>query len=107
MPNWCDAEEWCPITATSDIIGKRWHPIIIHRLLQHHDLGFNEMKRELPGISNKVLSESLDDLKEKNVVKRELTAENPKRVKYYLTDKGESLKPVIMKMGEWAEENVK
>jgi len=106
MPDWCEADEWCPITATSDIIGKRWHPIIIHRLLQHRDLGFNRMKEELPGISNKVLSESLDDLRRKNVIEKEIVKDNPKRVKYCLTAKGQTLKPVIMAMGEWAEDNL-
>lgn len=107
MPDWCSSEDWCPITATSDIIGRRWHPIIIHRLLQHDKLGFNEMKRELPGVSNKVLSESLEDLVDKDILKKDIISQDPKRVKYCLTEKGASLRPVIMEMGDWAEEHLK
>ncbi len=104
MPVWCAGEEWCPITATADLIGKKWHPVIIHRLLVKEALGFNALKQEVDGVSSKVLSESLDDLQQKKLVEREIINEKPVRVEYRLTERGGSLEPVIMSMKDWADE---
>lgn len=105
-PVWCAGNEWCAITATAKLIGKKWHPVIIHRLLEVEPVGFNSLKDEVDGISSKVLSESLDDLQEKNLVDREIVSEKPVRVKYTLTDKGRNLKPVIEEMKSWADKNL-
>lgn len=98
---WCAGEEWCPITTTAMLIGKKWHPVIVHRLLDAGPLGFNALKAEGDGISSKVLSDSLDDLEEKSLVDREIVSEKPFRVEYSLTDRGEDLKDVIGAMAEW------
>lgn len=104
MPEWCESEEWCPITVTSELLGRKWHSVIIHRLLQQ-SMGFNELQRNVHHISDKVLSESLEDLQQKGVVDKEIVNERPKKVKYSLTETGRSLEPVIMSMKEWGSEN--
>lgn len=106
MQVWCAGEEWCPVTSTATLIGKKWHPVIVHRLLQHGKLGFNELKREVDGISSKVLSDSLEDLEEKRLVDRTVVNEKPVRVEYSLTDLGASLEPVIMTMRDWGQEHL-
>lgn len=106
MPVWCAGNEWCPITATAKLIGKKWHPVIIHRLLDVEPVGFNALKEEVDGISSKVLSESLDDLQDKKLVNREIVSEKPVRVKYTLTERGRDLKPVIDEMKNWADQNI-
>jgi len=106
MPVCCAGNEWCPITATAKLIGKKWHPVIVHRLLEVEPVGFNALKDEVDGISSKVLSESLDDLQEKNLVERERVSEKPVRVKYTLTERGRDLKPVIVEMKNWADQNI-
>lgn len=98
---WCAGEEWCPVTTTATLIGKKWHPVIIHRLLEEGPSGFNELKTAVDGISSKVLSESLEDLEEHSLVHREIVNEKPVRVEYSLTPLGRSLDPVIRSMGEW------
>ena len=98
---WCAGEEWCPVTTTSSLIGKKWHPVIIHRLLERGPSGFNELERHVDGISSKVLSESLDDLEENGLVDRTLVSEKPVRVQYSLTDLVASLRPVIGAMRDW------
>jgi DNA-binding HxlR family transcriptional regulator len=103
---WCAGEEWCPITTTSSLIGKKWHPVIIHRLLEHGPSGFTELKENVDGISSKVLSDSLDDLGEKQLVEREIISEKPFRVEYSLTDHGRSLEPVIYAMRDWGLEHL-
>jgi len=104
LPDWCEAEEWCPITVTSELLGRKWHPVIIHRLLENGK-GFNELQRQANGISSKVLSESLDDLQEKDIVEKEVKKDDTKNVEYQLTEKGQSLRPVIMEMLKWGKEN--
>jgi len=101
---WCAGEEWCPVTTTASLIGKKWHPVIIHRLLEHGPSGFNELQKNVDGISSKVLSDSLEDLEENRLVEREIISEKPFRVHYSLTHHGESLKPVIYAMRDWGME---
>jgi len=101
---WCAGEEWCPTTTTSTLIGRKWHPIIVHRLLEHGPQGFNELKRDVDGISSKVLSDSLEDLEEEGIVDRQIVSEKPVRVEYSLTEFGASLESVIAAMRDWGEE---
>ena len=103
---WCAGEEWCPVTTTSSLIGKKWHPVIIHRLLEHGPLGFNDLKTEVDGISSKVLSDALADLESKQLLDREIVSEKPVRVEYSLTELGESLEPVIYAMADWGTEHL-
>ena len=104
---WCAGEEWCPITTTATLIGKKWHPVIIDRLLKNGPSGFNELKEDVDGISSKVLSDSLEDLQEKELVDRTVISEQPFRVQYSLTERGASLEPVIVAMGEWGAEHLR
>jgi DNA-binding HxlR family transcriptional regulator len=98
---WCAGDEWCPVTTTASLIGKKWHPVIIHRLLDNGPLGFNALKEEVDGISSKVLSDSLSDLEESQLVERAIVSEKPFRVEYSLTDRGAALRPIVEAMAEW------
>lgn len=103
LPTQCDGEEWCPMESTAAIIGKKWHPVIVHSLLENGPLGFNALQRSVDGISSKVLSESLEDMEEKRLLDRRVINETPFRVEYELTEHGASLEPVIESMIEWGE----
>lgn len=103
---WCAGEDWCPVTTTATLIGKKWHPVIIHRLLEHGPSGFNELKTAVDGISSKVLSDSLEDLEDNQLVDREIINEKPFRVHYSLTPHGESLEDVIYAMRDWGMEHL-
>lgn len=104
MPEWCETQEWCPVTVTSEILGRKWHPVIIHRLLQE-PMGFNQLQREVHHVSDKVLSDSLNDLQEKGIVEKEILSQKPKKVEYSLTEVGKSLEKVIEPMLEWGKDN--
>jgi DNA-binding HxlR family transcriptional regulator len=104
MPEWCEAEDWCPVTITAELMGRKWHPVIVHRLMQK-PMGFNELRRETHKISDKVLSDSLEDLQEREIVEKEVINQKPKEVRYSLTGRGESLKPVITAMRDWGQEH--
>jgi len=103
---WCAGEDWCAVTATASLIGKKWHPVIVDRLLQEGPLGFNALKEAVDGISSKVLSDSLDDLEEAGIVTRSVVSEKPFRVEYALTDRGEELGPVIDAMRNWGQDHL-
>jgi DNA-binding HxlR family transcriptional regulator len=103
---WCAGEDWCPITATATILGRKWHPVIVHRLLTEGPLGFNALKDAVDGISSKVLSDSLENLEEHGLVVRDIVSEKPFRVEYSLTERGESLEPVITEMKSWGEDHL-
>jgi DNA-binding HxlR family transcriptional regulator len=100
---WCAGDDWCGVTCAMDILDRKWHPVIVHRLLKHDALRFNELSAELGSITNKTLSNSLDDLEEKGLVDRTIEQEKPVRVSYALTEYGESLAPVIEALEEWGE----
>jgi DNA-binding HxlR family transcriptional regulator len=103
---WCAGEDWCPITATATILGRKWHPVIVHRLLTKGPLGFNALKGAVDGISSKVLSDSLENLEEHGLVNREIVSEKPFRVEYSLTPRGKSLEPLILEMKSWGEDHL-
>ena len=107
IPVSCAGEDWCPLTATANILSKKWHPVIINELLESKSMGFNELKDRVGGISSKVLSESLGDLEDKQVVNREVISEKPFRVKYTLTDIGKDLEPILDDMQSWGKENLR
>jgi Predicted transcriptional regulators len=107
IPVSCAGEEWCPLTATTNILSKKWHPVIINELLASESMGFNELKDRVGGISSKVLSESLGDLEDKQVVNRDVISEKPFRVKYTLTDIGKDLEQILDDMQSWGKENLR
>lgn len=98
---WCAGDEWCAVTCAMDVIGNKWHPVIVHRLLRHESLRFNELSNEVGSVTNKVLSQSLGDLEEKGLVNRTVVREKPVAVEYSLTERGQSLEPVIDALQEW------
>lgn len=102
---WCAGDDWCAITCTAEILGKKWHPVIVHRLLDE-PLGFNTLKAEIDGISSNVLSNNLENLETYDIVERAVVSEKPFRVEYSLTERGRELEPVIDAMESWARSNL-
>jgi len=88
------------------ILGKKWHPMLIHALLSEGPLGFNDIKNRVDGISDKVLSEALDDLQDAGLVVRDVVEDKPVRVNYSLTPAGKALEPIIEGLLEWSHEHL-
>lgn len=91
------------IGSVAQITSKKWHREILNQLIIHDSLRFNELKRELGGISDKVLSESLDEMKDNGLVHRTVKDTKPVQVEYSLTDAGSALEPILDAIKEWAE----
>lgn len=106
MEVWCSGEEWCPVTSTATLLGRKWHPVILHRLLRNGPSGFNELKNAVDGVSSKVLSDSLENLEDRRLIDRTIVNEKPVRVEYSLTDTGASLEPLLDEMERWGNEHL-
>lgn len=81
------------LTVTS-LVGRKWHLVIIAELL-HAPTGFSDLEERIDGISSKVLSEHLQDLRSKGLVERHVVTEKPLRVEYSVTARGECFAPII------------
>lgn len=96
--------ENCPIEAALDLIGGKWKGVILHRLLDD-TRRFNELKRKIPRITQRMLTTQLRELERARLVSRKVYAEVPPRVEYSITEKGRTLKPVLRALLEWGEKN--
>ena len=92
----------CPVATFTMLMGNKWKLMIIRDLLAGETF-FGELKRDLDGISHKVLTENLRALEEDGLVKRTVYDEVPPRVSYQMTDLGKTLKPVYDAVAEWGE----
>ncbi len=99
-----NAECLCPITGIIDLVAKKWSVCIISLLGGRDRMRFNEIKRELKGISPKTLSDRLKDLQGEGLIDKEMYAEVPVRVEYSLTEDGKNLYSVLMPLVEWVRE---
>lgn len=96
-------EKSCPAETTLEFLSGKWRPMIIFWLLQG-TRRFNQLQRELGGITHRTLSKTLKEMEADGLVNRHDYGEIPPRVDYALTEKGASLKPVLDAMHQWAEE---
>jgi DNA-binding HxlR family transcriptional regulator len=90
----------CAMDVTMDYIGGKWKTIVLW-YLRDKTLRFGELKKQIPDITEKMLSLQLKKLEEDGLVKREVFAEVPLRVEYSLTEFGKSLKPVVEAIAKW------
>lgn len=93
----------CPVATTVALIGSKWKLLIMRNLLVR-PWRFNELKRDLEGISQKVLTDSLRSMEADGIITRTVYPEVPPRVEYALSDLGESMRPIINSMAAWGTE---
>ncbi|PXW06080.1 HxlR family transcriptional regulator [Paenibacillus taichungensis] len=90
----------CPVATTVGLIGNKWKLLVMRDLLKGTQR-FGELRKSIPEISQKVLTENLRSMEEDGIVIRTVFAEVPPRVEYSLSDLGNSLKPIIFSMETW------
>lgn len=93
----------CPVATTVQLIGSKWKLLILRNLLVR-PWRFNELKKDLEGISQKVLTDSLRSMEEDGLVVRTVYPEVPPHVEYSLSRLGESMRPILMEMQKWGTE---
>lgn len=90
----------CDVEATLSVIGGRWKPILICRLLSGRKR-FSELCRLAPNATERMITLQLRELEADGIITRHVFAEVPPRVEYEVTDLGRSLQPIIESMQEW------
>lgn len=93
----------CPVATTVAIIGNKWKLLIIRNLLMR-PWRFNELRKDLEGISQKVLTDSLRSMESDGIITRTVYPEVPPKVEYALSDLGLTLKPILDAMCAWGTE---
>ena len=93
----------CPVATTVQLIGSKGKLLILRNLLLRPGR-FNELKKDLNGISQKVLTDSLRSMEEDGLITRTVYAEVPPRVEYALSDLGETIRPILSAMQEWGKD---
>ena len=96
----------CPVATTVQLIGSKWKLLILRNLLAR-PWRFNELQKNLEGISQKVLTDSLRSMEADGIVTRTVYPEVPPRVEYSLSELGESMRPIIASMEQWGITNKK
>ena len=102
-PSVCDAD--CPSRQVLDLIADKWTAIIIYRLSQGTKR-YSELQREINGISQKMLTQTLRGLERDGIVERKVYAVIPPMVEYSLTPLGETLIEPLCKLCKWAETHI-
>lgn len=96
----------CPVTTTLSVIGGKWKPIILYTIYDDTKR-FSEIKRMIPAISQKMLTQQLRELEEDGIIHRRVYPVVPPKVEYSLTDYGRTLMPILDAMVAWGEKHKK
>lgn len=97
----------CPVEATLDVIGGKWKVVILYHLTHDGTHRFAVLRRKIPGVSERILTQQLRELEDDGIVHREVYPEVPPQVVYSLTDYGKSLRPITEVMCEWGQRHMR
>jgi DNA-binding HxlR family transcriptional regulator len=90
----------CPVEATLGIIGGKWKVLILWHL-RDNKKRFGELRRLLPNVTQKMLTQQLRELENDGIIKRKVYAQVPPKVEYSLTRYGTTFKPILQSMCKW------
>lgn len=102
----CTQKKLCPVKDIMASYGDKWTMYTVLLLGQHQKMRFNELRCNINGISQRMLTVTLRSLEEDGIVSRTIYPEVPPRVEYQLTELGESLLKQLVQLATWAEANV-
>ncbi|MEU0302661.1 helix-turn-helix domain-containing protein [Streptomyces sp. NPDC006175] len=97
----------CGIDAAFDVVSGKWKGLILWELDAHRVRRFAELRRGLPGVSEKMLTQHLREMEADGLVHREVYAEVPPRVEYSLTEHGHTLNQALGPLGAWGVERMR
>ncbi|WP_156291351.1 winged helix-turn-helix transcriptional regulator [Oceanobacillus salinisoli] len=93
--------EYCKVEDALGILVGKWKPIILLHLLQKGTLRFNELRRIMPEITQKMLTKQLRELEDEDIIDRVVYPQVPPKVEYSITKYGQTLEPILEAMHEW------
>jgi DNA-binding HxlR family transcriptional regulator len=91
----------CPIACTLDLLGDRWTLLVIRDMMFFEKQRFEEFLESPEGISTNILADRLKTLEEFGLVEKQPYSNHARRMNYYLTEKGQSLRPVLKTLAIW------
>ncbi|MFI1469593.1 winged helix-turn-helix transcriptional regulator [Streptomyces wuyuanensis] len=94
----------CGLDAAVDVVGGKWKPLILWALHEAGTRRFGELRRDVSGVSEKMLIQQLRELEADGIVHREVYREVPPRVEYSLTGLGQSLNTALLPLGQWGDD---
>ena len=100
-PNTCT----CSVTYTLSVVGGKWKWLMLFKLFKHGVIRYGELKNTMPSITHKMLSQQLKELEAAELIFRKQYNQIPPKVEYSLTEKGETLIPILQLMSKWGEDN--
>ena len=92
---------------TLSLISGKYKPVILYCLMEYEPVRFNEMQRYLKTVADKTLSQNLKELEADDLIIRTVYPQIPPKVEYSLTDKAQSILPILLELKEWGENNLK
>lgn len=95
----------CPVEVVLDLIGGKWKSMILFHVAME-TRRFNQLRRLLPAVTQRILTQQLRELESDGLISRTIHAEVPPRVDYAITPLGASLGPILASLKEWAETHV-
>jgi len=104
--NTYESKSKCPIIYALDIIGQKWKIPIMWHLSEQEAIRYNELKRSVSGITNIMLTKSLQELEAHQLINRVQYDTIPPKVEYSLTERGKSLLPALNELHVWGEEQI-
>lgn len=96
------ASEWCPVAATVEVMGGKWKPTILFHL-KDQPRRFNELRRLMPTVTQRMLTLQLRALEADGLVARTVREQIPPHVEYSFTERGRTLGPILDAMVAWGE----
>jgi len=94
----------CPVERSLEVIGGKWKIVIIFHLSSGKKR-FNELRRLMPNVTQRMLTRQLRELEDHGILVRKIYAEIPPKVEYYLTELGISLNPVLNVLHDWGSDH--
>ena len=91
----------CKVEDALGILVGKWKPIILLNLMKEGTQRFSELQRNLPGITQKMLTKQLRELEDEDIIKRVVYPQVPPKVEYSITEYGKTLEPILADMHEW------
>ncbi len=101
MTNAANRIHACPIETCLELLSGKWKPRILWHVHENDVLRFNELRRKLPGITTKMLTQQLRELERDGLIHREVYPVVPPKVEYSFTEFGQTFRPVLNNIAEW------
>lgn len=101
-----DCSPGCVVEGALALIGGKWKGVVLYHLFEEEVLRFNEIRRRLPNVTQRMLTAQLRELEADGFVERRIYPQVPPRVEYRLTQHGRSLAPVISALKAWGDAHI-